>query len=67
MLLKFAKQSLWLFGLALILIQQGMAQNVLVEIGDIIPEQIKYAGFILDQEQEIKINAIGAHRHPLLD
>lgn len=62
MLLKFAKQSLWLFGLALILIQQGMAQNVLVEIGDIIPEQIKYAGFILDQEQEIKINAIGAHR-----
>lgn len=62
MLFKFAKQSMWLFGLALLFIQQGMAQNVLVEINNIVPEEIKYAGFILNEEQEINIDAIGAHR-----
>jgi hypothetical protein len=43
-------------------IQQGSAQDVLVKIDNITAEEIKYAGFILDNEQEIKIEAIGTHR-----
>lgn len=43
-------------------IQQGVAQNVLVKIDNIVPDEINYAGFILDNEQEINIEAIGTHR-----
>lgn len=39
------------------------AQEALVKIERIQPEEISFTGFVLDNPQEITIEAIGAHRH----
>ncbi len=39
-----------------------LAQTELVRLEDIEPEEIAVAGFQLDMEQELQIEAIGAHR-----
>lgn len=55
----------FLFAIAiafLLLPAELLAQNVLVQIDDIEPEAVRVAGFQLDNEQEIQIDAVGAHR-----
>ena len=53
--------TLWLF-FSIALVGQLFAQDVLVELKEIYPEEIRYAGFTLSSEQELDVEAIGPHR-----
>ena len=38
------------------------AQNVLVQLNEIYPQEIRLAGFVLDNEQELDVEVVGPHR-----
>lgn len=59
---RFMKLTLGLIIVLAVFAQQLLAQNVLVELSDISPEETKVAGFSLSSEQEIEIIAVGAHK-----
>ena len=59
---RFLNRLSWAFILGLAFCFQSiLAQNVLVELTDIYPEETKFAGFTLGSEQEVEIEALGAH------